>query len=226
MAQHLAPSSAPASPPSVPASISSCVGDLSHPFDPEPWSPEALPPNLRAMAVQSAGQFAAWLQPTSDVWIAKQLRVLAEVLGAESTDADAWAARNAVYCAALRSYPQDLLARAFTEGVRIWKWFPKPAEIIELVREDHARRGLAKRRLERLAGQAAKPAFVPVNDTPEQREETACGLKNLRRWQEIVPQGWTGIWPQAGDLTTDSAFSDFLARPELAGVTQPHPPRG
>ncbi len=133
--------------------------------------------------------------------------MLAHVFWADQ-DKTAWAVKFRVYPAALRSYPQDLLARAFKDGLAIWKWFPKPAEIVEQIGEELRRRRAEQMRLRKMAMAPARQ--IEVRNTPEQQAAIERGLKNLGHWQGLIKRTYRGPWPSAAEFQDDARYQAFV----------------
>lgn len=194
-----------ATPPSVPPSLRRAVGD---PLSPDTWTPSRLSDQDRKLAREAAGRLSIWLQPTSEQWIMEQLAVLAHVFWA-GEDKTAWAVKFKVYPAVLREYPQDLLASAFKDGLAVWKFFPKPAEIVDLVKGDLRRRRGEARRLRQLAEDRNR-AHSAAQDTPEQQAAVARGLKNLAHWRGMIRSTYAGPWPSAVEFQDDDRYQAFV----------------
>lgn len=192
-------------PPSVPPTLRRAVGD---PLAPETWTPGRLSDQDRKLAKEAASRLSIWLQPTSDQWIMDQLAVLAHVFWA-GEDQTAWMVKFKVYPAVLREYPQDLLAKAFRDGLAVWKFFPKPAEIVALVRDDCRRRRGEARRLRQLAEERNRAHSV-AQDTPEQQAAVARGLKNLGHWRGMITSKYTGPWPTPAEFQDDARYEAFV----------------
>lgn len=194
-----------ATPPSVPPTLRRAVGD---PLSPDTWTPSRLSDPDRRLAQETAGKLSIWLQPTSDQWITDQLAVLAHVFWA-GEDQTAWTVKFKVYPAVLREFPQDLLAKAFRDGLAVWKFFPKPAEIVDLVSEEvRLRRGQA-RRLRQLAAERNRTSEV-VRNTPEQQASVERGLRNLGHWRGLIRSTYAGPWPTAEEFQDDTRYQAFV----------------
>ena len=197
----------PATPPCVPPSLRRLLGDPLEVDSLTPWTPGPLSETEQRIAKEAAGRYSIWLQPTSDAWIQEQLTVLAHVFWA-GEDKTAWAVKLRVYPAVLRPYPQDLLAKAFKDGLAIWKWFPKPAEIVGQVDDELRRRRAELRRLRQIAMAQVKRVDAVV--TPEQQAAIERGLKNLKEWMSLIKRTYQGPWPTPAQFQSDEQYQAFV----------------
>jgi len=200
-------------PPSVPPTLRRAVGD---PLAPETWTPGRLSDQDRNLAKEAASRLSIWLQPTSDQWIMDQLAVLAHVFWA-GEDQTAWMVKFKVYPAVLREYPQDLLAKAFRDGLAVWKFFPKPAEIVDQVKDETRRRRGEARRLRQLA-QDTRQTPDAVRNTPEQQASVERGLANLHHWRGMITSKYTGPWPTPAEFQDNERYQAFIRNMHEMGV--------
>ena len=111
----------------------------------EGWRHYEGPPPVEASAIRSSlTSFQSTLTPATLQEIGANLLLLTEMFGEPKN----WTGKLPLYFEALADLPIDLLCAGVMSCIRHGQFFPKPAEIREPVRDELARRSLARSRLQ------------------------------------------------------------------------------
>lgn len=135
-------------------------------LDPYWFRPEMVPAEIRADAKRALLAYEAALRPATYEQILAELATLVAVLGGKDRSSADWTFVQNVMAEDLGDVPADILHEAVAAWRRTAQFFPKPADLLALIRPMLERRRWERARILRLLGHRDGDWMVKIDRGP------------------------------------------------------------